>query len=136
MRGSHDAQLDQPGEVLVIPGFAGPTCSSGPAWLVEAPSGKRHALDTALTMIGRSAPSHVALGADPYLSRRHAAIQHHDAGWWFVDLQSANGSFINQRPVCGPQRLESGDVIQIGMTRLRFETAFSGSGSPVEAPNG
>lgn len=128
MRGSHDARIEHPVETLAI--------SAGPAWLVEAVSGQRYALASALTMIGRSAPSHLALGADPYLSRRHAAIQHHDAGWWFVDLQSANGSYINQRPVAGPHRLESGDVIQIGMTRLRFECAPFGSSSPVEAPNG
>jgi pSer/pThr/pTyr-binding forkhead associated (FHA) protein len=113
MRGSHDAQFERSDEAL--------SASAGPAWLVEPQSGLRYSLHIPLTMIGRSAPSHVALGADPYLSRRHAAIQRQDADWWFLDLQSANGSFINQRPVQGPQRLESGDVIQIGMTRLCFE---------------
>jgi pSer/pThr/pTyr-binding forkhead associated (FHA) protein len=95
--------------------------SGSPAWLVEPDSGRRHLLSTPLTMIGRSAPSHVALGADPYLSRRHAAIQRQHADYWFLDLQSANGSFINQRPVAGPQRLSAGDLIQIGTTRLSFE---------------
>jgi pSer/pThr/pTyr-binding forkhead associated (FHA) protein len=99
------------------------TTSGCPAWLVEPESGRRHPLTPALTMIGRSAPSHVALGADPYLSRRHAAIQRQHADYWFLDLQSANGSYINQRPVAGPQRLEAGDQIQIGTTRLSFERA-------------
>lgn len=96
---------------------------AGPAWLTEPESGQRFYLATPLTMIGRSAPSHVALGADPYLSRRHAAISYQEASFWFLDLASANGSFINQRPAVGPQRLLAGDTIHIGMTSLRFEVA-------------
>lgn len=97
----------------------------GPAWLIEPASGQRYYLAAPLTMIGRSAPSHVALGADPYLSRRHAAIHVQDEEFWFLDLSSANGSFINQRPAVGPQRLRAGDAIRIGMTSLVFEVAPS-----------
>ena len=103
---------------------AGLPAPAGPAWLVEPDSGRRYDLTTSLTMIGRSAPSHIALGADPYLSRRHAAIQAEGPSFWFMDLSSANGSFINQRPAVGPQRLTPGDVIHLGMTSLRFETAL------------
>ena len=109
-----------------IEGFtpdAGLPARVSPAWLIEPASGQRFYLSTPLTMIGRSAPSHVALGADPYLSRRHAAIHVQDSEFWFLDLASANGSFINQRPAVGPQRLLAGDTIHIGMTSLRFEIA-------------
>lgn len=102
---------------------AGLPARVGPAWLTEPESGQRFYLAAPLTMIGRSAPSHVALGADPYLSRRHAAISVQDSSYWFLDLSSANGSFINQRPAVGPQRLSAGDTIHIGMTSLTFEVA-------------
>jgi pSer/pThr/pTyr-binding forkhead associated (FHA) protein len=102
---------------------AGLPAPTGPAWLVEPDSGRRYDLTPSLTMIGRSAPSHIALGADPYLSRRHAAISVQDSAYWFLDLASATGSFFNQRPAVGPQRLSAGDTIHIGMTSLTFEVA-------------
>ena len=113
----------------------GPLTAAGRAWLCEPQSGRRFFLQAPLTILGRSAPGAVALGADPYLSRRHAAIQCHEADYWFVDLQSANGSFINQRPVSGPQRLSAGDTIQVGMTALRFELA-TGDWAPAEETHG
>lgn len=89
------------------------------AWLVDATSGRRHAIAGALTTIGRA--GHVALATDPYCSRRHASILARGGEWWFCDLESANGSFINARPAVRPQLLRHGDLIVVGNTTLRFE---------------
>ena len=132
MTGSRETQIERSPDGQPE---SGALVATGRAWLCEPRSGRRFVLETPLTILGRSAPGAPALGADPYLSRRHAAIQRHERDYWFVDLESANGSFINQRPVSGPQRLSPGDTIQVGMTALRFELAtgdrMPGEGSHV-----
>lgn len=90
------------------------------ASLVDVRSGVRYPLCAPLTTIGRSAPAQVAI-EDPFVSREHAQVLIHEPDVWFVDLESANGSWINQRPVAGPHRLEPGDVVRLGSTELRFE---------------
>ena len=92
------------------------------AWLHDAATGRRFVLDAAaVAVIGRHAPNEVALGDDPFVSRRHAQILAEGEAWFLVDLASANGSFLNHRRVTGASRLSSGDVIQVGNTSLRFE---------------
>jgi pSer/pThr/pTyr-binding forkhead associated (FHA) protein len=94
---------------------------------VEAATGTPHALTGASTTIGRKAggvQSEAKVGlvaiADPYLSREHAQILMHDGHCWLVDLDSANGSFVNSRPVAGPTPLSPGDTLSLGTTSLWF----------------
>lgn len=58
---------------------------------------------------------------DPYVSRRHARIHAEGGDFWLEDLASANGSYLNQRPVTASTRLAEGDVITLGHTSLRFQ---------------
>jgi hypothetical protein len=73
------------------------------------------------TMIGRSEHNDVAL-ASPFLSRHHAAIVGTSAGYYIVDLNSANGLEVNgqrtERAV-----LSDLDVITIGPYRLKVKIA-------------
>ncbi|MBI3811292.1 MAG: FHA domain-containing protein [Nitrospirae bacterium] len=50
---------------------------------------------------------------DAKTSRHHAAIERREDGYYFIDLKSTNGSFINDREV-RTQRLVAGDLIKIG----------------------
>jgi len=50
---------------------------------------------------------------DPKTSRHHAAIERREDGYYFIDLKSTNGSFINDKEV-RTQRLAAGDVIRVG----------------------
>jgi len=50
---------------------------------------------------------------DPKASRHHAAIERREDGYYFIDLKSTNGSFINGLEV-RTKRLAAGDVIRIG----------------------
>jgi pSer/pThr/pTyr-binding forkhead associated (FHA) protein len=60
---------------------------------------------------------------DPKVSRRHGQIELGPDGYVFTDLNSTNGSFINNEQVTA-QPLKSGDMIRIGDTvmRVSFET--------------
>ena len=72
--------------------------------------------------LGRSSENTLPL-ADEQVSRRHAIIQAQGENeFWLVDLGSSNGTSLNGRRVAQPVQLHKGDVIELGATRLEFQT--------------
>lgn len=70
--------------------------------------------------IGRDDSNGIYL-ADKYLSDRHAAIQYIEAqGFYLIDFNSTNGSFINGEPIYKPTKLNDGDRIRLGMITFDF----------------
>jgi pSer/pThr/pTyr-binding forkhead associated (FHA) protein len=49
------------------------------------------------------------------VSRRHAAIEWRPVGYCAIDLQSMNGTFVNNTRI-SEQRLEDGDYLRVGNT--------------------
>jgi adenylate cyclase len=82
-----------------------------------------------VSSIGRSPDSAVPV-ADPRASRRHALIRRQDDGFWFFDLGSSNGSYLNGRRVTTAQLLRNGDMVTIGDHQLRFEGHSPLDGGP------
>ena len=78
-------------------------------------------LDRSETHIGRGYGCEVYL-EDDAASRRHAAIQQDDEGYLLVDLNSTNGTFVNNEPV-QQHRLMAGDRIRIGTHILKYLSA-------------
>lgn len=77
--------------------------------------------------LGRDGSNFVRLH-DNEVSRRHAELRpEEDKGFRFVDLGSANGSFINGQQV-EQARLQNGDQLRLGRTVLLFNMAPSTSG--------
>ncbi len=63
---------------------------------------------------------------DQRLSRRHAAIQYVGRrGFYLVDLNSTNGSFINGRAIHGRNRLRDGDRVRLGGFSFDFFVCHS-----------
>jgi pSer/pThr/pTyr-binding forkhead associated (FHA) protein len=87
-----------------------------PAWLEIGAT--RHPLLLERTSIGRSRDNTVYL-ADERVSRRHARIDLQQGTFVISDLDSANGTYVNGQRI-QRHRLNSGDEIRIGDTRLRF----------------
>jgi pSer/pThr/pTyr-binding forkhead associated (FHA) protein len=59
--------------------------------------------------------------ADRRLSRRHAVIQYiKNEGFYLVDLDSTNGSFINGEPVHGRMPLKDGDRVRLSNLAFSF----------------
>lgn len=56
---------------------------------------------------------------DRYVSRRHARLRNESGTLLLCDLQSRNGTRINDRPVEGEEPLELGAAFQVGRTVLR-----------------
>jgi hypothetical protein len=58
---------------------------------------------------------------DRRLSRCHAAIRYVDAeGFYLVDLDSSNGSYVNGERIHHPHRLKDGDRIRLGSMTIAF----------------
>lgn len=72
----------------------------------------------AKAVLGRGQFADVQI-SDLSVSRRHAEIDPEADGWQFRDLDSANGTRCNGRPLQAPVRLRDGDLIELGQTRLR-----------------
>jgi sigma-B regulation protein RsbU (phosphoserine phosphatase) len=70
-------------------------------------------------VIGRSAESDIFL-PDIRLSRRHAEIEQRGDGCYLIDLGSTNGTYLNGERVAGEQRLQHGDTIALGDSRLVY----------------
>lgn len=63
---------------------------------------------------------------DPWMSRYHAAIRYVEKeGFYLVDLNSTNGSFVNGEPVYQRLLLKDGDQIRLGSVAISFFFAQS-----------
>jgi diguanylate cyclase (GGDEF)-like protein len=82
--------------------------------------GKRVELTAAPFGIGRSSRNELPLDQES-VSRNHARITFDGRDYWLEDLNSTNGTFINDSPV-SQQRLSDGDQLRIGRCILKFMT--------------
>lgn len=87
---------------------------SGSALIIRH-TGQVFPLTQAPVTIGRQADNTIVL-ADPQASRRHATITWQAGVFVVQDVGSANGTFVNDRLIAGPQPLRDGDVLRTGNT--------------------
>lgn len=59
------------------------------------------------------------IALDRYVSRRHARLRSQQGRLMLADLQSRNGTRVNDRPVTAEEPLEVGMPFQVGRTLLR-----------------
>jgi diguanylate cyclase (GGDEF)-like protein len=88
--------------------------------------GTRYTLADSRVVLGRDSDCDICLG-DLSVSRHHARIQPGLDGYYVVDLQSTNGTFVNDKPasMC---KLKDGDYLRFGNWIFRYL-----SGGNVEA---
>ncbi|MCA9596962.1 MAG: FHA domain-containing protein [Myxococcales bacterium] len=65
-------------------------------------------------LLGRSSTCHIAFPEDPLASRVHAKLWHEGTGVMVQDLDSTNGTFVNEHRITSPQLLGSGARLRIG----------------------
>jgi uncharacterized RDD family membrane protein YckC len=76
-------------------------------------------LDEELLTIGREATNKLVI-ADPSVSRQHAWVEKREDGYYLVDKNSSNGSYVNGKKVT-QQKLSHNDKVQLGNAQLVFE---------------
>ena len=72
------------------------------------------------TTLGRS-PANTIVVPDTFASAEHALISWRGGQWWLEDLDSRNGTQLNDVSVTAPTVLSAGDVISIGQVKLKVE---------------
>jgi pSer/pThr/pTyr-binding forkhead associated (FHA) protein len=84
--------------------------------------------------IGRSPSVEVSL-ADETVSVVHARLWKQSGRWWLEDLDSRNGTLLNQIPVTKRTLLCAGDRIRVGRILLEFhsEESSTAAASPAKA---
>src|SRR5206468_261411 len=80
--------------------------------------GKRFALGDAAVVLGRDPECDICLN-DASVSRRHARIQVGGGGYLAEDLQSTNGTYVNDEPAA-LKLLKDGDYLRVGGCIFRF----------------
>ena len=63
-----------------------------------------------------------------YISRRHAEVQRHGEGYIVMDLDSMNGTFVNNKILLKDEAytLANDDEIRVGKTVLKFMPGNAG----------
>jgi diguanylate cyclase (GGDEF)-like protein len=82
--------------------------------------GKRFELQNNEVIIGRGADSDIQVDRDS-VSRRHAKLERRGSRWSVVDLNSTNGTYVNDTPT-KDRLLDDGDLVKIGNTIFKFLT--------------
>jgi len=115
------------------PLFSAPVAGELNLEVIEGPdAGKQLTVDRPI-VIGRDPQSDLVL-EDGEVSGQHARITPSPDGSATVeDLESTNGTFINQNELIGPAHLEAGDELLIGVSVIQLRTAddFRARGSGV-----
>jgi hypothetical protein len=97
---------------------------SGRLVVVSSPTlaeGSGFAINSSPLSIGRGGENQVELEDDEFASAAHARVEPRHDGAWLVDRGSTNGTFVNGIRIDSPHRLETGDLVRIGETQLRYE---------------
>ena len=92
--------------------------------VIYAPSptdlGRRYVLGLPIVSIGRGRDNDIVLPSD-CVSRRHARLEQKPDGLYLLDLESTNGTFVNEEPNrIRERRLRRGDQFSIGDTIFKF----------------
>ncbi|MBG0783972.1 MAG: FHA domain-containing protein [Anaerolineaceae bacterium] len=56
----------------------------------------------------------------PTISLRHCRLSFHNKQWWVEDLDSTNGSFLNDSQIDSPTVLTDGDELRLGEIYIKI----------------
>ncbi len=114
---------------VVTKGLADRAGAAGQACLVVFYGqniGKRYFIEHTEIIIGRSDSANIQVEQDS-VSRQHAKITTREGRTWLYDLDSTNGTFVNDKGIEDAE-LRDGDLLRIGQTIFKYL-----SGSNIES---
>jgi pSer/pThr/pTyr-binding forkhead associated (FHA) protein len=80
-------------------------------------------------IIGRHAHCDLSV-MDEALSAQHARVSHHHGQWWLEDLNSTNGTFLNDLQLSTPAVVITGDQFKCGNTLFVLHIDIEGEKPP------
>jgi serine/threonine protein kinase len=86
-------------------------------------AGRSYRFHQVQTTIGRTNDNDLVI-PDKITSRHHARLWFDNGQWYLEDLQSANGTRVNDVQIHGPTRLNDGDIIRLGQETVVFNIAY------------
>jgi pSer/pThr/pTyr-binding forkhead associated (FHA) protein len=90
--------------------------------VVEGPDAGKTARVAGTLEIGRDPGAGLAL-RDDQASRRHARISVQSGAIVLEDLESSNGTFVNNNELTGPTRIGAGDELLVGVSVIQVRSA-------------
>lgn len=89
--------------------------------------GREQKIGTATVRFGRHPDNEVAFDPkdDIAVSSFHAELTHRDGSWYLTDLDSRNGTFVNDRRITGSQPIPDGARIRFGEAGPQVIVGFS-----------
>jgi hypothetical protein len=105
-------------------GSAAPSAATGTPRLIGTQgqyAGHIFDLTGSEATVGRDPGNTIPLVEDGTSSRRHARLGQENGAFYIMDEGSSNGTFVNGMKITGRHPLHSGDEVQIGGTKFRFE---------------
>ncbi len=61
------------------------------------------------------------------VSGRHARVSYHHKQWWVEDLQSTNGTYLNEDRILTPTVLAMGDELLLGQVSVQISSGKTNS---------
>lgn len=124
---SFDAGLDvMPQDDVMVPQtirtpqtVPSPPATPITAMLIDRNSGQTYVVKAPRTIIGRERNAGGVVLGDPNVSRSHAELFFDGTNWNLRDLNSTNGTLVNDIDV-SECALHDGDLITLGLTNLEF----------------
>jgi hypothetical protein len=71
---------------------------------------------------------------DLSVSRKHARISYRQGGYWLSDVGSVSGTWVDGTKLAAPRRITTGQTIDLGLCRLKVESAGEDVASPTNGP--
>lgn len=102
-----------------------PGTKSCVGWLVAlngALKGQDFRIVDGKNMIGTAADADIVL-TDQYMSSRHAVLRHEEGMFVLVDLDSTNGTYVNETRVSKEELIDN-DRVRLGRTELKFKSLY------------
>ena len=98
---------------------SGRAAAPASAQLVDVVTGETHPVTAPACIIGRERAAANIVLRDPNVSRRHAQITLAGTEWSIEDLNSTNGTLVNNRRITRCP-LRSGDMVTFGLSTFEF----------------
>ena len=116
---AYAAPQPAPQTVRVAPAAPAPAANPAACLLIDRKSGRTFTASAPRTVIGRERSAGGIVIHDPNVSRSHAELSFDGQTWRIRDLNSTNGTLVNDVDVdeCS---LRDGDLITLGLTNLEF----------------